>query len=197
MGLGVDTGDLDRNIVDIGLLQCVDRILIAAVGLFIAEHHLTEQVYVLSDVLLVALCQVAGQTGSGSIQDDARGVRAQALLDDRDGDGIEQIAKRLVHLEEPGVALVEELGHSILIDEHLDAARELTVVADLRTLIEHLHQELLVAGTLYHRGIHILFAALGRCDTLLTGVVESHQPRLYFFNSGLLHNHVVYGVVKY
>ena len=176
VGLGVDAGDFHGDIVDVGLLQRVYRVLVAAVGFFVAEHDFAKQVHVLSDLLLVALSQMTGQIGARGIENDARGVHAQTLFDDGYGDGVEEIAKRLVHLEEPRISLVEELGHSVFVDEHLDALGQLTFVADLRALVEHLHEKLLVAGTFYHSGIHILLTAFSRRNTILAGVVEGHQP---------------------
>lgn len=61
VGLSVDTGNLHRDIVDIGLFQRLNGVIVALVSLFVAEHDLTEEVDVLPDVLLVALSQMLGQ----------------------------------------------------------------------------------------------------------------------------------------
>ena len=131
MGLGIDARDLYRDVVDVGLLERLYCVVVATVGFLIAKHHLTEQVDVLSDILLVALGQVLSQCRACGVEDDTRGVHAQTFLDDGDGNGIEVITKSLVHLEEQTVAGIEELGHAILVDEHFDALGQLTVVAYL------------------------------------------------------------------
>ena len=131
MGLGVDTRDLDRDVVDVWLLESFKVAVVALVGFFIAQHHLTEEVDVLSDLLFEAFSKVLGEMRTCSIDDDARGIHSQTLLDDRDGDRVEIVAESLIDLEEEGIALVKELWDSILVDEHLDTLGEFLVVADL------------------------------------------------------------------
>lgn len=89
MRLGVDTRDFHGDIVDVRLFESFNSVLIPAVGLFITEHDLTEEVDVLTDVLMVALGEVLRQCRAGSIEDDTRGIGTQTVLDDRNGDRIE------------------------------------------------------------------------------------------------------------
>ena len=185
--LGVDTRNLHRDIVDVRFLKSLEIAVVALVGFLVSEHHLTEQVDVLANLLVETCGKVIGEVRTCSVDDDARGVHAKALLDDGYGNGIEIVTERLVHLEQEAVASVEKLGHSIFVDEGLDALGEFLGVAYLRRLVEHLHQELLVAGSLHHCCILVLFCSFGRRDACLAGVIQRHQPLFYFFYCWLFH----------
>ncbi len=54
VGLCIDTRNFHRDVVDVGLFECLDGVVIALVSLFVSEYHLAEQVDVLPDVLLIA-----------------------------------------------------------------------------------------------------------------------------------------------
>ena len=131
MCLGIDTRDFYGYIVDVWIFQCFQIAVIAFVGFSIAQYHLAQKVHVLPDFLLKACGQMLGQMGPGSIDDNLRGVHSQTFLDDGDGNEVEVIAKRLVHFEEEPVACVQELGYTILVDEHLNALGQLATVTNL------------------------------------------------------------------
>ena len=59
------------------------------VGFSVAEHHFAQQVDVLSDFLLCTGGQMLRELRTRFVDDDLRGVHAQALLDDGDGDKVE------------------------------------------------------------------------------------------------------------
>ena len=142
---------------------------------------------------MIALCEVLRQRRARCVEDDTRGVGTQTMLDDWNGYRIEMVTKRLVHLEQHAVAGREKLGYTELIDEHLDTLGKLAVVTDLRALIEHLDEELLVARLLDHRGIHVLLPALCGGNTCLAGGIELHQPCLHFFYSWFIHSNSCLG----
>ena len=129
--LGVDARNLDRDVVDVGAFEGLEVVVVALVGLAVAQHHFAQQVDVLAYLLLEAGGQVLGQARACLVDDDLGGVGAQAALDDGNGDGVEAVGEALVHLEEQGVALVEELRYSILVYEHLYPFCELLVITNL------------------------------------------------------------------
>ena len=120
---------------------------------------------------MITFSEVLGQCRASRIEDDTGSIGTQALLDDRNGNGIEMITKRLVHTKKPCVTLAEELGDAKLVYKRFDALGQLAVVSNLRTLIQHLNKELLVAGSFHHRGIHVLFPTFSGGNTFLTGLV--------------------------
>ena len=183
--LRIDTGNLDGDIVDVWFLQGLQIRIVALVGLAVAQHHFTQQVDVLTDVLLESCGQMLCQAGTCGIDDDTTGVPAQAPLDDGHCCPIEegQVGKLLVHPEECMVGAVQELGDAVLVDKFLHAQGQLLAVAYLAGLVEHAHDEFLVAGRSHHRAIHVLFTLLRLGKAGITLVVEFAHPGEDFLDS--------------
>ena len=78
------------------------------------------------------------------VDDDLRGVHAQALLDDGDGDKVEMMAECLIHSEQEAVPLVQKFGNAVLVEKGFDTFGKYPSVTDLRRFIQHLHEEFLV-----------------------------------------------------
>ena len=158
MRLGVDAGDLHADVVDIGFLQRLEIGLIALVGLTVAQHDLTQEVHVLSDVLIETGGQMLGQIRTRCVDDDATGVSTQAPLDDGNGDPVEQrqIGELLIHTEQQVVGRPQELGDAILVDQVLHPSGQFLGVTHLTRLVEHTDNELLVRRCRHHRSIHVL-----------------------------------------
>ena len=156
------------------------------VGFSVAEHHFAQQVDVLSDFLLCTGGQMLRELRTRFVDDDLRGVHAQALLDDGDGDKVEMMAECLIHSEQEAVPLVQKFGNAVLVEKGFDTFGKYPSVTDLRRFIQHLHEEFLVLRTLHHDSIFMLFAAFGFCDGLLTGIVQFEYPILYFGKGRLI-----------
>ena len=69
------------------------------VGFPITKYYFTQQIYVLSDSLFGAGSEMLCELRTFLVDDDLRGIHAQALFDNRDSDKIEMIAECLIHLE--------------------------------------------------------------------------------------------------
>lgn len=76
MGLSIDTRDLHGDIIDVRLLERLEGVLVTAVCLLVSQHDLTEEVHVLTDVLMVALGEVLRQRRARRIKDDIKAVLA-------------------------------------------------------------------------------------------------------------------------
>ena len=153
--------------------------MIALVGLCLAQHDLTQEVHILSDVIVEAGGQVTREAGTGCVDDHAAGVAAQTPLDDRHCRPVEerQVGKLLIHPEESMVRGVEELGDAILVYQFLHAACQLLRVAHLAGLIEHTDNELLVRRSGDHGAVHVLLALFGAGKPRIALVVEFPHPR--------------------
>ena len=123
-----------------------------------------------------------------SVDDNSRCVHSQSLFNNRYSNGVEIVAESLIDLEEERVALVEELRHTILVDEHFNALGELFVVTNLRRFVEHFYQKLLVLWSLHHGSILVLFPAFSVGNGFFTCVVQRHYPIFYFSDSWCIHN---------
>ena len=146
------------------------------VGFSVAEHHFAQQVDVLPDFLLCTDGQMLRELRTRFVDDDLRGVHAQALLDDGDGDKVEMMSECLIHFEQEAVPLVQKFGNAVLVEKGFDTFGKYPSVTDLRRFIQHLHEEFLVLRTLYHDSVFMLFAAFGFCDGLFTGIVQFESP---------------------
>ena len=96
------------------------------------------------------------------------------------------MSEGLVHLEEEGIALVQELGHAVAVYQGFDAGGEFLAVAYLRGFVEHLHQEAFVLGALHHDGVLMLFFPFFVRDGLFTSVIELQYPVVYFGDGGFI-----------
>lgn len=169
--------------------------VVTMVGFSVAEHHFAQQVDVLPDFLLCTDGQMLRELRTRFVDDDLRGVHAQALLDDGDGDKVEMMAECLIHFEQEAVPLVQKFGNAVLVEKGFDTFGKYPSVTDLRRFIQHLHEEFLVLRTLYHDSVFMLFAAFGFCDGLFTGIVQFEYPILYFGKGRLIlfvHTNLIY-----
>ena len=173
MCLGIDTRYFHRYIINVGLFESFEIRLITLVGLAVAEHHLAQQVDVLTDILAEAGSQVLGQVGTCGIDNHTAGVAAQAPLDDGNSHPVEegQIGKLLVHPEQGMVGLVEEMGNAVLVDQVFHTNSQLLGVAHLTGLVEHAHDKLLVARGGDHGAVHVLLFLLQLGQSGITLIV--------------------------
>ena len=126
------------------------------------------------------------QAGSCCINDDTTGIPAQAPLDNGHSSPVEEgeVSKLLVHPEKEMVRFVQELGDSVLVDKLLHADSQFLSVANLTGLIQHAHDEFLVAGCGHHRAIHVLFTLLGLGKAGITLIVKFSHPGENLLNGG-------------
>ena len=186
MRLGVDAGYLDGDVVDVGSFECFEVVLIAVVGFSVAQYDFAQKIYVLAYLLLEAFGKVFRQLRARFIEDHFGGVHAEALLYNRYGDEVEVMSEGLVHLEEEGIALVQEFGHAVAVYQGFDAGGKFLAVAYLRGFVEHLHQEAFVLGALHHDGVLMLFFPFFVRDGLFTSVIELQYPVVYFGDGGFI-----------
>ena len=129
------------------------------------------------------------------IDNNLRGIHAQAFFDNRDSDKVEMMSECLIHFEQEAVPLVQKFGNAVLVEKGFDTFGKYPSVTDLRRFIQHLHEEFLVLRTLYHDSVFMLFAAFGFCDGLFTGIVQFEYPILYFGKGRLIlfvHTNLIY-----
>ena len=180
MGLRINAGYLDGNIVDVGCFQCFQIVVVAVVGLSVAQYYLAQQVDVLSYLLLEPFGQMFRQLGPRFVQDDFGGIHAETLLYNRYGNEVEMMPEGLVHLEEESVSFIQELRDAVAVYQRFDACRQFLAVAYLRRFVQHFHQKAFVLRTLHHDGVFMLFLTLFVGNGLFARVIKLQYPFLYF-----------------